>query len=104
MQNEVPQGLFAAVFTASIREVGMCMSPAGFGCGIANVNIGTSGGEKETGGHESRSGAWRNDMRRTTNTITVVICHWCKAGSLHDGMTIEVSMGSTLLVFRSFSV
>lgn len=78
IQNEVPQGLSSAVFTESMREAEMFMSPAGSDCGIANVNIGTSGaeiggafgGEKETGGgRESGSDAWRNYMRRTTNTV-----------------------------------
>ncbi|REG82651.1 L-piperidine-6-carboxylate dehydrogenase [Marinomonas pollencensis] len=78
MQNEVPQGLSSAVFTENLREAEYFMSPAGSDCGIANVNIGTSGaeiggafgGEKETGGgRESGSDAWRNYMRRTTNTI-----------------------------------
>jgi aldehyde dehydrogenase (NAD+) len=78
IQNEVPQGLSSAVFTESMREAEMFMSPEGSDCGIANVNIGTSGaeiggafgGEKETGGgRESGSDAWRNYMRRTTNTI-----------------------------------
>ncbi|MCZ2720461.1 aldehyde dehydrogenase family protein [Marinomonas sp. 15G1-11] len=78
IQNEVPQGLSSAVFTESMREAELFMSPAGSDCGIANVNIGTSGaeiggafgGEKETGGgRESGSDAWRNYMRRTTNTV-----------------------------------
>jgi aldehyde dehydrogenase (NAD+) len=78
IQNNVPQGLSSAVFTESMREAEAFMSPAGSDCGIANVNIGTSGaeiggafgGEKETGGgRESGSDAWRNYMRRTTNTV-----------------------------------
>ena len=78
IQNEVPQGLSSAVFTESMREAEFFMSPAGSDCGIANVNIGTSGaeiggafgGEKDTGGgRESGSDAWRNYMRRTTNTV-----------------------------------
>lgn len=78
IQNEVPQGLSSAVFTESMREAERFMSPAGSDCGIANVNIGTSGaeiggafgGEKDTGGgRESGSDAWRNYMRRTTNTV-----------------------------------
>ncbi|MBJ7555773.1 aldehyde dehydrogenase family protein [Marinomonas spartinae] len=78
IQNEVPQGLSSAVFTESMREAELFMSPAGSDCGIANVNIGTSGaeiggafgGEKDTGGgRESGSDAWRNYMRRTTNTV-----------------------------------
>lgn len=78
IQNNVPQGLSSAVFTESMREAESFMSPSGSDCGIANVNIGTSGaeiggafgGEKDTGGgRESGSDAWRNYMRRTTNTV-----------------------------------
>lgn len=78
IQNEVPQGLSSAIFTADVREAERFCSPVGSDCGIANVNIGTSGaeiggafgGEKETGGgRESGSDAWRNYMRRQTNTI-----------------------------------
>ena len=76
--NNVPQGLSSAIFTESIKEAEIFVSPDGSDCGIANVNIGTSGaeiggafgGEKETGGgRESGSDAWKNYMRRTTNTI-----------------------------------
>jgi aldehyde dehydrogenase (NAD+) len=78
IQNEVPQGLSSAIFTADVREAELFMSPSGSDCGIANVNIGTSGaeiggafgGEKQTGGgRESGSDSWKNYMRRTTNTI-----------------------------------
>lgn len=78
MQNEVPQGLSSAVFTNHVREAELFLSAAGSDCGIANVNIGTSGaeiggafgGEKETGGgRESGSDAWKVYMRRATNTI-----------------------------------
>lgn len=78
LQNDVPQGLSSAIFTNDIREAEAFMSSSGSDCGIANVNIGTSGaeiggafgGEKETGGgRESGSDAWRNYMRRATNTI-----------------------------------
>lgn len=78
IQNGVPQGLSSAIFTESMREAELFLSPAGSDCGIANVNIGTSGaeiggafgGEKDTGGgRESGSDAWKNYMRRTTNTI-----------------------------------
>ena len=78
MQNDVPQGLSSAIFTNDIREAETFMSASGSDCGIANVNIGTSGaeiggafgGEKETGGgRESGSDAWRQYMRRVTNTI-----------------------------------
>jgi aldehyde dehydrogenase (NAD+) len=78
MQNDVPQGLSSAIMTDSIREAELFLSAAGSDCGIANVNIGTSGaeiggafgGEKETGGgRESGSDAWKWYMRRQTNTI-----------------------------------
>lgn len=78
MQNGVPQGLSSSIFTNSMREMELFLSHAGSDCGIANVNIGTSGaeiggafgGEKETGGgRESGSDAWKAYMRRQTNTI-----------------------------------
>jgi aldehyde dehydrogenase (NAD+) len=78
MQNEVPQGLSSAIMTLNIREAELFLSAAGSDCGIANVNIGTSGaeiggafgGEKETGGgRESGSDAWKAYMRRQTNTV-----------------------------------
>jgi aldehyde dehydrogenase (NAD+) len=78
MQNDVPQGLSSAVFTDNLQEAEKFLSAAGSDCGIANVNIGTSGaeiggafgGEKETGGgRESGSDSWRAYMRRQTNTI-----------------------------------
>lgn len=78
IQNDVPQGLSSAVMTLNLREAEQFLSTAGSDCGIANVNIGTSGaeiggafgGEKETGGgRESGSDAWRIYMRRQTNTI-----------------------------------
>ncbi|MEL4177645.1 L-piperidine-6-carboxylate dehydrogenase [Roseateles sp. PN1] len=78
LQNEVPQGLSSAIFTNDLREAELFLSASGSDCGIANVNIGTSGaeiggafgGEKETGGgRESGSDAWRAYMRRATNTI-----------------------------------
>jgi len=78
IQNEVPQGLSSAIMTLNLREAEKFLSVAGSDCGIANVNIGTSGaeiggafgGEKETGGgRESGSDAWRAYMRRQTNTI-----------------------------------
>jgi aldehyde dehydrogenase (NAD+) len=78
LQNGVPQGLSSAIFTLNMREAEQFLSVAGSDCGIANVNIGTSGaeiggafgGEKETGGgRESGSDAWKNYMRRQTNTI-----------------------------------
>jgi len=78
IQNDVPQGLSSAIMTSDMRESEMFLSQAGSDCGIANVNIGTSGaeiggafgGEKETGGgRESGSDAWKVYMRRQTNTI-----------------------------------
>ncbi len=78
IQNAVPQGLSSAVFTDNLREAELYLSAQGSDCGIANVNIGTSGaeiggafgGEKETGGgRESGSDAWKAYMRRQTNTI-----------------------------------
>jgi aldehyde dehydrogenase (NAD+) len=78
LQNGVPQGLSSSIFTLNIREAEAFLSAAGSDCGIANVNIGTSGaeiggafgGEKETGGgRESGSDAWKTYMRRQTNTI-----------------------------------
>ena len=78
INNNVPQGLSSAIFTGDVREAELFMSPAGSDCGIANVNIGTSGaeiggafgGEKQTGGgRESGSDAWKTYMRRATNTV-----------------------------------
>jgi aldehyde dehydrogenase (NAD+) len=78
MQNDVPQGLSSAIMTTNMRESELFLSVAGSDCGIANVNIGTSGaeiggafgGEKETGGgRESGSDAWKAYMRRQTTTI-----------------------------------
>jgi aldehyde dehydrogenase (NAD+) len=78
LQNGVPQGLSSSIMTVNLREAEMFLSQNGSDCGIANVNIGTSGaeiggafgGEKETGGgRESGSDAWRIYMRRQTNTI-----------------------------------
>ena len=78
LQNGVPQGLSSAIFTTNMREMEKFLSVEGSDCGIANVNIGTSGaeiggafgGEKETGGgRESGSDAWKAYMRRQTNTI-----------------------------------
>ncbi len=78
IHNNVPQGLSSAIFTGDVREAERFCSATGSDCGIANVNIGTSGaeiggafgGEKETGGgRESGSDSWQAYMRRTTNTI-----------------------------------
>jgi len=90
MHNDVPQGLSSAIFTDSMRYVEQFLSVAGSDCGIANVNIGTSGaeiggafgGEKETGGgRESGSDAWKAYMRRQTNTI-----NWSKDLPLAQGI------------------
>ena len=78
IQNDVVQGLSSAIFTNNLREAEQFLSHWGSDCGIANINIGTSGaeiggafgGEKETGGgRESGSDAWKGYMRRQTNTI-----------------------------------
>jgi aldehyde dehydrogenase (NAD+) len=78
VHNDVPQGLSSAIFTSDLRAAETFLSPAGSDCGIANVNIGTSGaeiggafgGEKETGGgRESGSDSWKAYMRRQTNTV-----------------------------------
>src|SRR3546814_572714 len=78
MQNDVPQGLSSSIFTNNLKSAEKFLAASGSDCGIANVNIGTSGaeiggafgGEKETGGgRESGSDAWRAYMRRQTNTI-----------------------------------
>ena len=78
LQNDVPQGLSSSIFTDNVREAEQFLSVRGSDCGIANVNIGTSGaeiggafgGEKETGGgRESGSDSWKLYMRRQTNTI-----------------------------------
>jgi aldehyde dehydrogenase (NAD+) len=91
LHNNVPQGLSSAIFTDSIRTAEAFLSGAGSDCGIANVNIGTSGaeiggafgGEKETGGgRESGSDAWKAYMRRQTNTI-----NWSKDLPLAQGIT-----------------
>jgi aldehyde dehydrogenase (NAD+) len=91
--NEVPQGLSSAIFTMNIQRAETFLSHMGSDCGIANVNIGTSGaevggafgGEKETGGgRESGSDAWRAYMRRQTNTI-----NWSKELPLAQGIKFE---------------
>lgn len=90
LHNEVPQGLSSAIFTGSLQKAEKFLSPLGSDCGIANVNIGTSGaeiggafgGEKETGGgRESGSDAWKAYMRRQTNTI-----NWSKDLPLAQGI------------------
>jgi aldehyde dehydrogenase (NAD+) len=78
VHNDVPQGLSSAIFTMNVRHAECFLSAAGSDCGIANVNIGTSGaeiggafgGEKETGGgRESGSDAWKVYMRRQMSTV-----------------------------------
>jgi len=90
IHNDVPQGLSSAMFTDSLREAEAFLSAAGSDCGIANINIGTSGaeiggafgGEKETGGgRESGSDAWKTYMRRQTNTI-----NWSRELPLAQGI------------------
>jgi aldehyde dehydrogenase (NAD+) len=90
IHNDVPQGLSSAIFTDSMRTVETFLSSRGSDCGIANVNIGTSGaeiggafgGEKETGGgRESGSDSWKAYMRRQTNTI-----NWSKELPLAQGI------------------
>lgn len=94
MQNDVPQGLSSAIMTDSVREAEEFLSFKGSDCGIANVNIGTSGaeiggafgGEKETGGgRESGSDAWKAYMRRQTNTI-----NWSKEVPLAQGIKFDL--------------
>jgi len=78
MQNAVPQGLSSSIFTQDLKAAEAFLAASGSDCGIANVNIGTSGaeiggafgGEKQTGGgRESGSDAWKAYMRRATNTV-----------------------------------
>jgi aldehyde dehydrogenase (NAD+) len=94
IQNGVPQGLSSAIFTTDLRRAEAFLSAAGSDCGIANVNIGTSGaeiggafgGEKETGGgRESGSDAWKAYMRRQTNTI-----NWSDALPLAQGIRFDL--------------
>jgi aldehyde dehydrogenase (NAD+) len=94
LHNDVPQGLSSAIFTTDLREAETFLSARGSDCGIANVNIGTSGaeiggafgGEKETGGgRESGSDAWRAYMRRATNTV-----NYSRALPLAQGVNFDV--------------
>ena len=94
LQNGVPQGLSSAIMTLNMREAEQFLSHKGSDCGIANVNIGTSGaeiggafgGEKETGGgRESGSDAWKAYMRRQTNTI-----NWSDKLPLAQGIVFDV--------------
>jgi len=94
MHNAVPQGLSSSIFTTDMRNAEQFLSAVGSDCGIANVNIGTSGaeiggafgGEKETGGgRESGSDAWKAYMRRQTNTI-----NWGKELPLAQGIKFDL--------------
>ena len=94
MNNAVPQGLSSSIFTMDMREAERFMAADGSDCGIANVNIGTSGaeiggafgGEKETGGgRESGSDAWKAYMRRATNTV-----NFSKALPLAQGVSFDI--------------
>lgn len=94
IQNNVPQGLSSSIMTLHLREAELFLSVSGSDCGIANVNIGTSGaeiggafgGEKETGGgRESGSDAWKNYMRRQTNTI-----NWSSQLPLAQGIKFHI--------------
>ena len=94
IQNGVPQGLSSAIMTLNMRESELFLSQSGSDCGIANVNIGTSGaeiggafgGEKETGGgRESGSDAWKTYMRRQTNTI-----NWSNHLPLAQGIQFDL--------------
>ncbi|MEO6191123.1 MAG: aldehyde dehydrogenase family protein, partial [Saprospiraceae bacterium] len=94
IQNSVPQGLSSSIMTENIRESELFLSASGSDCGIANVNIGTSGaeiggafgGEKETGGgRESGSDSWKMYMRRQTNTIS-----YSNKSTLAQGIKFEI--------------
>jgi len=94
-QNDVPQGLSSAIFTNNIQNAELFLSAMGSDCGIANVNIGTSGaeiggafgGEKETGGgREAGSDSWKAYMRRQTNTI-----NWSSELPLAQGIKFDLS-------------
>lgn len=94
IQNSVKQGLSSSIMTTDIREAEQFLSASGSDCGIANVNIGTSGaeiggafgGEKDTGGgRESGSDAWKTYMRRQTNTI-----NYGSSLPLAQGITFDV--------------
>tara|TARA_Y100000591_G_scaffold69088_1_gene57312 strand:- start:416 stop:739 length:324 start_codon:yes stop_codon:yes gene_type:complete len=94
MHNDVPQGLSSAMFTTNIKNAEEFLSSTGSDCGIANINIGTSGaeiggafgGEKETGGgRESGSDSWKQYMRRQTNTI-----NWSNELPLAQGIKFDL--------------
>jgi len=93
--NEVPQGLSSSIFTTDLREAESFIAASGSDCGIANVNIGTSGaeiggafgGEKDTGGgREAGSDAWKTYMRRQTNTV-----NWSSALPLAQGIEFDIA-------------
>src|SRR5215472_17709572 len=94
LHNAVPQGLSSAMFTTNLLSAEAFLSHRGSDCGIANINIGTSGaeiggafgGEKDTGGgRESGSDAWKAYMRRQTNTI-----NWSRDLPLAQGIKFEL--------------
>ena len=94
MHNDVPQGLSSAMFTTNVKNAEKFLSSTGSDCGIANINIGTSGaeiggafgGEKETGGgRESGSDSWKQYMRRQTNTI-----NWSNELPLAQGIKFDL--------------
>jgi len=94
LQNDVPQGLSSALFSENFKHTELFLSHKGSDCGIANINIGTSGaeiggafgGEKDTGGgRESGSDAWKGYMRRQTNTL-----HWGDCAELAQGVLFDV--------------
>ena len=94
MHNDVPQGLSSAMFTTNVKNAEEFLSSTGSDCGIANINIGTSGaeiggafgGEKETGGgRESGSDSWKQYMRRQTNTI-----NWSNELPLAQGIKFDI--------------
>ena len=94
LHNAVPQGLSSAIFTTNLQNAELFLSSRGSDCGIANVNIGTSGaeiggafgGEKETGGgRESGSDSWKQYMRRQTNTI-----NWSSELPLAQGIKFDL--------------
>jgi aldehyde dehydrogenase (NAD+) len=95
LHNAVPQGLSSALFTLDLRHAERFIAAAGSDCGIANINLGTSGtevgaafgGEKDTGGgREAGSDAWKVYMRRQTTTI-----NWGRSLPLAQGISFELS-------------
>ena len=95
MHNNVPQGLSSSIFTTNVQNAELFLSSVGSDCGIANINIGTSGaeiggafgGEKETGGgRESGSDSWKQYMRRQTNTI-----NWSDDLPLAQGIKFDIN-------------